>query len=133
MTTAHPPLPADRAQDARIAEALGVTLRPITTIDHRGATADIGYTDPPRRMPDGRMGVMAHKCPAYSSDPVAFEALMQEIGKRGMGIAYIAKLSTMANLDDQPNYECFGWSLLSAPLNVKARAALAVLKEATNG
>lgn len=101
-----PPLAADRAQDAAIAEALGPEWLTIT------------YDGSERRSKS-----------AFSSDPVAFDSLMQEIGKRGLGVAYIVKLSTMANLDKQTNYECFGWSLLSAPQSTKAAAALAVLKE----
>lgn len=137
------PLPAARAQDAAIAEALGATWsgellrlpsRGPSPGDEEPATGWIG-SPIARRNKDG-LDVWP-VCPAYSADPVAFEALLAEIGKRGLGPQFASTLRGMqphGYAGEQFDYYDVWELFLSAPQSTKAAACLAVLKEAkTNG
>jgi hypothetical protein len=138
---------ADRAQDAEIAKAtrkengardraihvaLGLCPHPLETWYHEGPDGD-------RTLNCGLCHSRSNLLPLrYSSDPAAFESLMQEIGRRGLGkkwskrvcdqLAASAEMRKTMGHDDYP----FGlvWAIASAPQSTKAAAALAALREA---
>ena len=73
-----------RELDALVAEkVMRLVVRKIKVVGGgvRSNVDDVGTVDPPRRMPDGRMGVHAAVLPAYSTDiAAAFEALEKDDG-----------------------------------------------------
>lgn len=121
-------LSPDRERDVKIAEALGAAAemqRVCVVEDHHRQEGWCYWCK--RLVSDAPM-----RGPRYSTDPVAFETLLQEIGRRGLGVRYMIALSHSL---DFPGFSCLGWNDLfkyqSAPLDVKAEAALRVLTEAT--
>jgi hypothetical protein len=77
---------AGREMDAEIGRRVfGLAVRTITQIDHRGAHDEPGYSDPPRRMGDGRMGVAAHALPLYSTDLGAAWQVVDKLRAEGHG------------------------------------------------
>jgi hypothetical protein len=121
-------LSPDRERDAKIAEALGHEVKWLATalmpnVPHYiDREISHGYT----QLPD------------YSTDPVAFETLMQEIGRRGLGEIYVRELMRLLATDRI--HEDFGlvtvagediFALIVAEQSKRAAAALAVLTETT--
>lgn len=135
--THSPPLAIaeDNVRNFAIAEALGAVWFTKET-DSRRELVDVsnGYVVLARIWPDGEVATMSSV--RYSSDPVAFEALLGEIGRRGLGEKYVRELARLTWTKLTPREAGSGnfiaydvWALLSAPQSTKAQACLAVLRE----